>query len=148
MPIGPFRKKPAAPRPLSLALQGGGAHGAFEWGILDRLLEEDDIEIKAVTAASAGAMNAVCLAHGLAEGGAEEVGFVEGFEIGAGEQVGVAGGGSARDDQSRFAGAWSVGQMGFLGAAGHLLLEHESVPCEFGRADAGRGGEGVAGHDR
>ena len=53
MPIPPFKKKPAGPRLLSLALQGGGAHGAFEWGILDRLLEEDDIEIRAVTAASA-----------------------------------------------------------------------------------------------
>jgi NTE family protein len=71
MPIGPFKKKLTGPRGLSLALQGGGAHGAFEWGILDRLLEDETIEIKAVTAASAGAMNAVCLAHGLAEGGAE-----------------------------------------------------------------------------
>ncbi|MBQ1541855.1 MAG: patatin-like phospholipase family protein [Caulobacteraceae bacterium] len=63
------RKKPAAPRPISLALQGGGAHGAFEWGVLDRLLEHGGVEIKAVAAASAGAMNAVCLADGLAEGG-------------------------------------------------------------------------------
>ena len=69
MPIGPLRKKPASPKPLSLALQGGGSHGAFEWGVIDRLLEEDDIEIRAVTAASAGAMNAVCLAHGLLTGG-------------------------------------------------------------------------------
>jgi NTE family protein len=69
MPIGPFKKKASGPRGLSLALQGGGAHGAFEWGILDRLLEEDDIEIKAVTAASAGAMNAVCLAQGLMDDG-------------------------------------------------------------------------------
>jgi NTE family protein len=65
MPIPPFKKKPG-PKTLSLALQGGGAHGAFEWGILDRLLEEQDIEIRAVTAASAGAMNAVCLAAGKA----------------------------------------------------------------------------------
>ena len=47
------RKKPAAPRPISLALQGGGAHGAFEWGVLDRLLEHGGVEIKAVAAASA-----------------------------------------------------------------------------------------------
>src|ERR1700740_2538287 len=51
---------------LSLGLQGGGAHGAFEWGVLDRLLEDDRIRICAVTAASAGAMNAVALAAGLA----------------------------------------------------------------------------------
>ena len=69
MPIPPFKKKPSGPKGLSLALQGGGAHGAFEWGVLDRLLEEQDIEIRAVTAASAGAMNAVCLAQGLIDGG-------------------------------------------------------------------------------
>ena len=69
MPIPPFKKKPAGPKALSLALQGGGAHGAFEWGVLDRLLEEDDLEIRAVTAASAGAMNAVCLAQGLIDDG-------------------------------------------------------------------------------
>ena len=60
-----------ASKPISLALQGGGSHGAYEWGVLDRLLEEEGLEIKAATAASAGAMNAVCLAHGLAEGGRE-----------------------------------------------------------------------------
>ncbi|ATC33961.1 patatin-like phospholipase family protein [Caulobacter vibrioides] len=69
MPIPPFKKKPSGPKGLSLALQGGGAHGAFEWGVLDRLLEEDDLEIRAVTAASAGAMNAVCLAQGLMDDG-------------------------------------------------------------------------------
>jgi len=69
MPIPPFKKKPSGPKGLSLALQGGGAHGAFEWGVLDRLLEEDDLEIRAVTAASAGAMNAVCLAQGLIDDG-------------------------------------------------------------------------------
>jgi NTE family protein len=58
MPVGPFKKKSPGPRGLSLALQGGGAHGAFEWGILDRLLEDETIEIKAVTAASAGALDA------------------------------------------------------------------------------------------
>ena len=56
-------------RPISLALQGGGAHGAFEWGVIDRLLEDGRVEIKAVTGASAGAMNAVVLASGLLEGG-------------------------------------------------------------------------------
>ena len=70
MPIPPFKKKPG-PKGLSLALQGGGAHGAFEWGVLDRLLEARDLEIKAVTAASAGAMNAVCLAQGVIDGGRE-----------------------------------------------------------------------------
>ena len=54
---------------LSLALQGGGAHGAFTWGALDRLLCEEDIEIAAISGTSAGAMNAVALKAGLVRGG-------------------------------------------------------------------------------
>jgi NTE family protein len=53
----------------NLALQGGGAHGAFTWGVLDRLLEEPRLEIDGVSATSAGAMNAVVLAQGLTAGG-------------------------------------------------------------------------------
>jgi NTE family protein len=53
----------------NLALQGGGAHGAFTWGVLDRLLEEPSFEIDGVSATSAGATNAVVLAHGFAVGG-------------------------------------------------------------------------------
>jgi len=56
---------------VALALQGGGAHGAFTWGVLDRLLEEDWIEIDAISGASAGAMNAAALADGFAAGGHE-----------------------------------------------------------------------------
>lgn len=63
--------RPIEPRPISLALQGGGSHGAFEWGVIERLLEEDSITIGAVTAASAGAMNAAAMASGLATGGRE-----------------------------------------------------------------------------
>ncbi len=54
---------------LDLALQGGGAHGAFTWGVLDRLLEEEDIEIKGISGTSAGAMNAAVLVDGYHEGG-------------------------------------------------------------------------------
>jgi NTE family protein len=67
-----------APRPASaakrinLALQGGGAHGAFTWGVLDHLLEDGRIEIEGITGASAGAVNAVLLADGLVRGGREE----------------------------------------------------------------------------
>ncbi len=61
----------SAAKPICLALQGGGAHGAFEWGVMDALLEDGSVEIKAVTAASAGAMNAAALAAGLAENGVE-----------------------------------------------------------------------------
>ncbi|MEO1190306.1 MAG: patatin-like phospholipase family protein [Pseudomonadota bacterium] len=58
-----------ATRRVNLALQGGGAHGAFTWGVLDRLLEEPSLEIEGVSATSAGAMNAVALASGMATGG-------------------------------------------------------------------------------
>jgi NTE family protein len=56
---------------INLALQGGGAHGAFGWGVLDRLLEEEALTFDGVSATSAGAMNAALLADGLAAGGRE-----------------------------------------------------------------------------
>ena len=61
----------AGPKRVNLALQGGGSHGAFTWGVLDRLLEDNRIEIEAITGASAGAVNAVVLADGLATGDRE-----------------------------------------------------------------------------
>jgi NTE family protein len=54
---------------INLALQGGGALGAYTWGVLDRVLEDDRLEIDAVSGASAGAMNGVVLCEGIAEGG-------------------------------------------------------------------------------
>ncbi len=60
-----------AGRRLSLALQGGGAHGAFTWGVLDRLLEVGRLDLDTVSGSSAGAVNAVTLATGWLEGGAE-----------------------------------------------------------------------------
>jgi NTE family protein len=57
------------PKSLNVALQGGGAHGAFTWGVLDRLLEDDRIAIEAISGTSAGAMNAVVTAEGVVEGG-------------------------------------------------------------------------------
>ncbi|WP_083567298.1 patatin-like phospholipase family protein [Hyphomicrobium sp. CS1GBMeth3] len=56
---------------INLALQGGGAHGAFTWGVLDRLLEEEDVSFGWISGTSAGAVNAVALACGLAAGGRE-----------------------------------------------------------------------------
>ncbi len=53
---------------LNMALQGGGAHGAFTWGVLDRLLDEQALEIEAISGTSAGAMNALMLAQGWCEG--------------------------------------------------------------------------------
>ena len=54
---------------VNLALQGGCAHGAFIWGVIDRLLEEPRLEMEGVSATSAGAMNAAVMAHGLTTGG-------------------------------------------------------------------------------
>jgi len=59
-------------KPINLALQGGGAHGAFTWGVLDRLLEDERLEIEAISGTSAGAMNAVAVAEGMVTGGPEE----------------------------------------------------------------------------
>jgi NTE family protein len=56
---------------IHLGLQGGGAHGALTWGVLDRLLEDGRLDIAAISGTSAGAMNAVVLADGFAEGGPE-----------------------------------------------------------------------------
>ncbi|HEV7328113.1 MAG TPA: patatin-like phospholipase family protein [Bosea sp. (in: a-proteobacteria)] len=73
-------KRPAAsssaakarePLNIDLALQGGGAHGAYTWGVLSRILEEDWLTIEAISGTSAGAMNAAVLASGYAVGGRE-----------------------------------------------------------------------------
>ncbi|GAB6403129.1 patatin-like phospholipase family protein [Pseudomonas sp. MHK4] len=56
-------------KPITLALQGGGMHGAFTWGVLDRLLDDGRLAIEGVSATSAGAMNAVVLAYGMLQGG-------------------------------------------------------------------------------
>ena len=58
-------------RLLSLGLQGGGSFGAFTWGVLDRLLADEQLQLDTISGASAGAVNAVVLADGLAEGGRE-----------------------------------------------------------------------------
>lgn len=84
--FGRLRRDPATPRtisptlpeflvhrmaqkPVALALQGGGVHGAYTWGVLDRILEDGVLQIEAVSGTSAGALNAAALASGLAEGG-------------------------------------------------------------------------------
>jgi NTE family protein len=58
-------------KPVNLALQGGGSHGAFTWGVLDRLLEDGRLSLDAISATSAGAMNAVVMAHGISLDGRE-----------------------------------------------------------------------------
>ena len=66
-------KEPAAKvKRINLALQGGGAHGAFTWGVLEQLLCDERLAIEGISGTSAGAVNAVMLADGLISGGREE----------------------------------------------------------------------------
>ena len=71
--LGPLRGLvgPKAEKSVSLALQGGGAHGAFTWGVLDALLADGRLAIEAISGASAGAMNAVVMSDGWIAGGAD-----------------------------------------------------------------------------
>lgn len=64
-------RKRDLPKTVTLALQGGGAHGAYIWGVLDRLLEEERLIIEGVSGTSSGAINAALLADGFAAGGRE-----------------------------------------------------------------------------
>jgi NTE family protein len=64
--------KPKGRKRINLALQGGGAHGAFTWGVLDHLLEDGRLSVEGISGTSAGAVNAVMLADGLRRGGAQE----------------------------------------------------------------------------
>jgi NTE family protein len=64
--------KPKGNKRINLALQGGGTHGAFTWGVLDYLLEDGRLGFEGISGTSAGAVNAVMLADGLKRGGPEE----------------------------------------------------------------------------
>ena len=101
-----------APMVIDLALQGGGSHGAFTWGVLDRLLEEPWLKIDAISGTSAGAMNAAVLADGWLEGGA------------SGARAAL----SAYWDRVAQAGAFSPLQRSPLDRAlGRWTLEHSPV---------------------
>jgi NTE family protein len=104
-------------RQIELALQGGGAHGAFTWGVLDRLLEDERIVIKAISGTSAGAMNAVVLADGLMAGG--RAGAREALRRFWGRVSSASGRGPMVPDAlAAFFGNWSV-----EGSPLHLYLD-------------------------
>ncbi|MCB2021006.1 MAG: patatin-like phospholipase family protein [Rhizobacter sp.] len=63
------RTSPRPPPKIDLALQGGGSHGAFSWGVLDRLLEDESLAFAGISGTSAGAINAAVMATGFARGG-------------------------------------------------------------------------------
>ncbi len=67
----PAKRTGTAPVLVDFALQGGGSHGAFAWGVLDRALEEPRMQLEGISGTSAGAMNAAVLADGYTEGGAD-----------------------------------------------------------------------------
>lgn len=67
----PPRRRGARRKAVNIALQGGGSHGAFTWGVLDKLLEDDRLQVRAISGTSAGAMNAVVAAQGMHENGPE-----------------------------------------------------------------------------
>ncbi len=93
----------SAVKTLNLALQGGGAHGAYTWGVLDALLEDGRIKIDGVSGTSAGAMNAVAMAHGFATAAREYKDP---------QEVQIAGSQMARDTLKRL---WEgVGSMGTM----------------------------------
>jgi len=122
--------KSASPPPAkasNLALQGGGAHGAFTWGVLDALLEDGRVSIPAISGASAGAMNAVVLADGFVERGREGAReYLHRFWLSVSEE------GALSPVQRKLFDAW----FGALGLAAPMrfwvdAVTHYSSPYEF-----------------
>lgn len=95
-PTAGRRPAPAAAGAVDLALQGGGSHGAFTWGVLDTLLADGRLRLDGLSGTSAGAMNAAVLASGWANGGAEGARrALAGFWAAVGGSPGCLGGGTA-----------------------------------------------------
>ena len=127
----------AGKAPLSLALQGGGAHGAFTWGVLDALLAHGTHPIRAISGTSAGALNAAVLAHGWLDGGAEGAraalaGFwtavgtrlpFEWFVTGAGDAIGLTPAARAMLQWARHLSPYQLNPMD-LNPLRELLIEH------------------------
>lgn len=79
-PASATARSSASRRTINLALQGGGSHGAFSWGVIDRLLEDEQLDIEAVSGTGAGSMNGAVLIYGLIEGGRDHArGLLEAF---------------------------------------------------------------------
>jgi NTE family protein len=97
-----------APKKINLALQGGGSHGAFTWGVLDRLLEEDDrLKIEGISGTSAGAMNAAALLQGYDVAGAKGAReSLDAFWNGVGKMSGYNP--AMRTPMDIFTGSWNV----------------------------------------
>ena len=119
----------ARPRPrLNLALQGGGSHGALTWGVLDALLEDGQWQFDGVSGTSAGAMNAVALAHGFAQA-AQQHPF--------GQPVGHPGQQQQGPDHGDVVGPW-IRLQGFLQRIQCFVHDVKS-PGRWARCRAGNG---------
>src|SRR5271169_3170430 len=104
--------KPQRVKTVNLALQGGGSHGAYTWGVLDALAEDARIQISAISGASAGSMNAVVFASGLDEGGRDGARKkLEEFWLS------VSAEGSLDRPQRRYIDAWLAAWNGILPGA-------------------------------
>ena len=101
-------------------MQGGGAHGAFTWGVLDTLLEDGRLSFEGISGTSAGAMNAVALLQGYSQGGADGAKkALAGMESGQILKVIATDAGSVRDFKA------------FCSQTGHALLEQKQVDDTF-----------------
>src|SRR5262249_56119558 len=120
--LAPGRARKGPAKPINLALQGGGAHGAFTWGVLDQLLEDGRVEIEGISGASAGAVNAIMLADGLIHGGPDGARQRPPPFLGAG-----GGGGPPPPLQRPLVG----GRFPFLSRPGLLLCPRGGHFCPF-----------------
>ena len=121
MSTAPAARAPQGVRkPINLALQGGGSHGALTWGVLDRVLEDGRFAIRGISGTSAGAMNAAVLADGYAAGGPEKA------------REGLEGFWKAISDAAKFSpiqrSLWDrmSGQYSLDASPGYLLMENLS----------------------
>lgn len=111
-----------AKKTVNLALQGGGSHGAFTWGVLDRLLEDDRIAIEGISGTSAGAMNGAALLEGLAKGGAKGArDALEKFWRGVGN---LSGFGAQQGLLNQMLGAWT-------GVMEQMFSPYQSNPFNY-----------------
>jgi len=129
-------------RAISLALQGGGAHGAFTWGVLDALLQDGRLQIDGISGTSAGAVNAVAVAQGFAEAararGDAEAGATAAREALGRVWRGVAGLGSlgsmAHGVARLLTGGWSTAALGtgvLSNAMSHWMSPYQSNPLDL-----------------
>jgi NTE family protein len=118
---------------ISLALQGGGSHGAFTWGVLDAILEDGRLDIEAITGTSAGAMNAVVLAQGMLENGRDGARQrLEDFWRSISDESALPG--PVRGIVDQFFGAWPLAAnpfQPFLDAVSHYASPYAINPLNI-----------------